>query len=176
MASAICQLQQWSIYCHCGWFHQSVHVGREISSISQGQSIRQRSGEGETPTKGFLMFKLTLWKFQRRYGKHAKNCKILHSRAPHRRWGSVWLLEAQTWHAAWRQTRITHAKSSQLYLSTSWNKVLSSSSCWLFFDQHIWRVLFQPPGNGCNSSYTRQTATSIDIPTTYMKSAFPTPR
>jgi hypothetical protein len=53
---------------------------------------------------------------------------------------------------------ITQARKSQLCLSMSWNKVLSSSNCWLFFDQHTGRMLFQPPGNGCNSSYTRQTA------------------
>jgi hypothetical protein len=47
MASAIQQSQQWSICCHCGWFHQSNHVSHEISSISQRQSIRQRSGEGK---------------------------------------------------------------------------------------------------------------------------------
>ena len=61
-----------------------------------------------------------------------------------------------TCHLEW--TRITHAKSSQLCLSSSWNKVFSSLNCSLFFDQHIRRVLFQPPGNGCNSSCTRQTA------------------
>jgi hypothetical protein len=49
-------------------------------------------------------------------------------------------------------------QSSKLYLSISWNKVLSSLNCWLFFDQHTGGVLFQPLGNGCNSSCTRQTA------------------
>jgi hypothetical protein len=50
------------------------------------------------------------------------------------------------------------AWSSHFYLSTSWNKVLSNSNYWLFFDQHTRGVFFQPLGNGCNSSCTRQTA------------------
>jgi hypothetical protein len=64
MASAIWQLKQWFICRHYGWFHQSIHVGHEISSISQGKSIRQLSREGETPTKDCLMFRPTLRKSQ----------------------------------------------------------------------------------------------------------------
>jgi hypothetical protein len=106
MASTIWHLQQWSKCRHCGWFHKSIHVGHEISSISQRQSIKQRSWEGESPTKGCLTFKPTLRKSQgaqQRYGKDARNCQILDSHAPHGRWGSVWFSEAQTQHAAWER-------------------------------------------------------------------------
>jgi hypothetical protein len=56
-----------------------------MSSISQGQSIWQRTDEGKTPTKGCLTFRPTLPKSQgarRRYGNDAWNCQILHSRVP----------------------------------------------------------------------------------------------
>jgi hypothetical protein len=165
MASAIRQSQQWSICRHCGWFHQSIHVSHEISSISQRQSIRQWSGEGKTPTKGCLTFRpmiQKLWVFNNAMAKMPRTTKfcthVLHIEGEE-------LFGSQTWHAARRQIGITQAKLNQLYLSTSWNKVLSSLSCWLFFDQHTRGVFFQPPGNGCNSSCTRQTATSVDIPT-----------
>ena len=62
MASTIWQLQQWSKCHHYGWFHESIHVGHEISSISQRQSIKQRYGEEESPSKGCLMFKSMLCK------------------------------------------------------------------------------------------------------------------
>jgi hypothetical protein len=85
MALAIQQSQQCSICRQCKYFHHSIHVGHEISSISQGQSIWQRTDEGKTPTKGCLTFRPTLWKSQgarRHYGKDAQNCQILHSYAP----------------------------------------------------------------------------------------------
>jgi hypothetical protein len=81
----------------------------------------------------------------------------LHSSALHERCRSIWLLEGQIQDAAWRWTGIIHARLSQIYFSTSWNKVFSSLNCWLFLDQHIGRVFFWPLGNECNSSCTRQT-------------------
>jgi hypothetical protein len=114
MASAIWQSQQLSICRHCGWFHQSIHVSHEISSISQRQSIRQWSREGKTPTKDCLMFRPTLQKLwvlnnaMANLPRTTKFCThVLHIEGEE-------LFGSQTWHAAWRQTRITQAKLSQI--------------------------------------------------------------
>jgi hypothetical protein len=100
MVLAIRQSQQWSICHHYGWFHQSIHVSHEISSIFQRQSIRQRSREGKTPTKGCLMFRpmlQKLWVLNNAMAKMPRTAKfcthVLHIEGEE-------LFGFQTWHVS----------------------------------------------------------------------------